>query len=96
MKEKASRVSLIVCSLIYIASFLALCTPPGCIPLFILMALAALVPIAFGARFYRVLGIVALILAVVSGINEYYRGKRFNARFQEIIQKGDKTNNVAR
>jgi len=60
------------------------------------MGAAALVPVALGSRIYRVLGIVVLILAVLSGIYEYYQGKQFNSRVQEIIQRGARTNNNAR
>jgi len=96
MKEKASRISLIVSGLIYVASLLAACAPPGCLPLFVLMGATALVPAALGPKLYRILGIAALILAVGSGINEYYQGKRLHSRLLEIMERGAKTNSVTK
>jgi len=42
------------------------------------------------------LGIAALILAVGSGINEYYQGKRLHSRLLEIMERGAKTNSVTK
>ena len=82
MREKISRIALIVYVFLFLFAGFALSAPGGRVLLGVLMGAFAMPPIIFGPRRYRILGSIALAVAVVGTVADYKNGKRFRARME--------------
>ncbi|MHC5154570.1 MAG: hypothetical protein ACYSO3_00250 [Planctomycetota bacterium] len=93
-----SKISLIVYLVLLILSLFLMSMPGGFLPWYCIMGFFALPPIVLGPRFYRILGIVALILAILLCIIDYQAGKVWRAEskakylFDEIEEQWDISN----
>jgi len=84
LKEKISRASLIVYAILLILSgFLASATG-GRVGWFCIMGIFAIPPIVAGPKRYRVIGIIALLIAIAAASTDYHAGKRTQDRIEEI------------
>jgi len=84
MNEKISRVSLIVFVVLLIATGFLLSVPGGRVPVFCIMGMFAVPPLIAGPKLYRLLGIVALLIAIVSAVSDYRNGKGFREKWERM------------
>jgi hypothetical protein len=84
MKEKVSRVSLIVYAVLLILSGFLMSTAGGRVGWFCIMGIFAIPPIVAGPKRYRVLGIIALLIAIAATASDYQAGKRTQDRIDDI------------
>ena len=83
MKEKISRICLIVYAVLFILVALCLTTAGGSVGLYCIMVVFAIPPIVAGPRRYRILGMIALLIAIMAAVSDYNAGKRRH----EMLQK---------
>lgn len=95
MRKNISRVALIVYVFMLLFSSSALSSPGGRVPLGLIMIIFAIPPVVAGPKKYRIIGVIALVLAVVATVGDYQAGKRFRARLDGVRvqadQQGEKT-----
>jgi len=77
MKEKISRVSLVIYVVLFLASFLLLSCPGDNVVWFCIMGAFSIPPLIVGPRKYRILGIIAFVLTIVLITADYIAGKLF-------------------
>lgn len=82
MREKISRVALIVYVFLFLFAGFALSAPGGRVLLGILMGAFAMPAVIVGPRRYRIVGLIALVVAIVGTVADYKNGKRFRARLE--------------
>ena len=82
MRAKISRVALILYAILLFLSGLLLCPPGGLVEWFVIMGMFAIPAIIAGPKKYRILGLIALILAVAFTAIDYESGKRLQARME--------------
>jgi len=84
MKEKISRISLIVYVILLILSAFLASSPGGRVGWFCIMGLFAIPPIIAGPKWYRIIGIIALVIAIMLATFDYNLGKY---RQKEMLKK---------
>jgi hypothetical protein len=87
MKEKISRVSLIVYAVLLILSGFLMTAQGGRVVWFCIMGIFAIPPIVAGPKRYRIIGILALLIAIAAATADYRAGRRFQHRLDEIQQQ---------
>jgi hypothetical protein len=87
MKEKISKICLIIYIILLIISGFLMTTAGGSVLLFCINGIFAIPPIIIGSKRYLILGVIALIIAVTLAISDYNAGKRdrqkLEARFKQ-------------
>ncbi len=83
MKERISRVSLIVYAVLLILSAFLMSVTGGRVGWFCIMGIFAIPPIVAGPKRYRVIGIIALLIAIAAVATDYHAGKRTQNRINE-------------
>jgi membrane protein implicated in regulation of membrane protease activity len=87
MKEKISRISMIVYLVLLILSFVLEAIPGNWVVWFCVMAFLAVPPIVAGPKRYRIIGIVALIIAIAAAVSDYRAGKNMQERMEQILRR---------
>ncbi len=90
MRQTISRVSLIVYMVLLVLSGFLSSTVGGRVAWFCIMGLLAVPVLLAGPRKYRVLGIVALLAAVVMASMDYYMGKGSMAQVHRLTEETQK------
>lgn len=86
MKEKISRVCLTVYAMVFLLSGFVGTPPGGHLTITIILMVFALPPILIGRRIYRVLGLLALALALVGITLEFRDGQTHQKALAEHHQ----------
>ncbi|MGD0597249.1 MAG: hypothetical protein ABSA64_06965 [Sedimentisphaerales bacterium] len=84
MREKVSRISLIVYAVLLILSGFLASAAGGSVGWFCIMGIFAIPPIVAGPKRYRVLGIIALLIAIAAAVTDYHAGKHAQPRIDEF------------
>ena len=63
------------------------CTAGGRVVVFCIMGVFAIPPIIIGTKHYRILGIIALIVAVTAALIDYQAGKQSLNDLKEVLNK---------
>jgi len=88
MKERISRISLIIYVVLLILSGFLLSVAGDRVVWFCIMGIFAIPPIVTGPKlYYRVLGIIALMIAVAAAGFDYHAGKLHRAARDEILKQ---------
>jgi hypothetical protein len=91
MKEKISRICLIVYVVILLLSGFVGTPPGGHLPFGIILIALALPPAIIGKRKYRVFGFVALSLALVGTVLDFKSGQKHK---KELSDRHQLLNNI--
>jgi hypothetical protein len=83
MKEKISRICLIVYAVLFIFTAFCPTTAGGSVGLYCILVVFAIPPIVAGPKRYRILGMIALLIAIIAVAFDYNAGKRRH----EMLQK---------
>lgn len=75
---------MVVYAILLFLSGLLLCAPGGRVEWFVIMGAFAIPAIIAGPKKYRILGLIALILAVAFTAINYRSGKRLKARMEGL------------
>ena len=84
MREKISKICLIVYLVLLVLSGFLLCTAGGRVEWFLITGLFAIPPILAGPRRYRILGSIGLVAVLGMAAVDYYAGQRFRARIERV------------
>jgi phosphotransferase system glucose/maltose/N-acetylglucosamine-specific IIC component len=94
MKEKISRISLIVYAVLLILSGFLMSAAGGSVGWFCIMGFFAIPPIVAGPKRYKILGIIAFLIAIVLAATDYHAGKRIHDRREEIRKLNEVTERI--
>ena len=87
MKEKVSKVSLIIYAVLLILSGFLMSAPGDRVGWFCIMGIFAIPPIVAGLKRYQVLGIIALLIAIAAVVTDYHAGKLMQERLEENLKQ---------
>lgn len=90
MNEKISRISLIIYVFLLILIGFIPAVSGGLVGLLCIMGIFAILPIVKGPKRYRIIGIIALLIAVALAANDYHAGKSMQQRFDENRKQHEK------
>jgi hypothetical protein len=68
--------------------------PPAGVPFFIGLIGFALIPLLFGARRYRIFGIVAVVVSLMFACLDYYAGLRIKTIERKMAERHLETNSL--
>jgi hypothetical protein len=89
MRESISKVSLVVYAFLLFFSSLVMAAAGARVGLFCIMGAFAVPPIVAGPKRYRIIGVIALTVAIALTAIDYHEGKRLRKRIDEIRQRRD-------
>ena len=92
--KQISKISLIVYLILFILSLFLMCMPGDYILWYCVMGLFAIPPIILGPKLYQILGIIALVLAVLLCFGDYQAGKRWHERRNEVLKQREEKSNI--
>ncbi len=90
MRQTISRVSLIVYMVLLVLSGFLSSTAGGRVVWFCTMGLLAVPALLAGPRKYRVLGVIALLAAMIMAGMDYYMGKKSMAQVRRLMEETQK------
>lgn len=71
-----------------VVSFFILSAPPGRLGIYITLALLGVVAYLLGKRFFRVLALFLVVLALFLSVVEYKDGKKLHQKLNEVQSQG--------
>ena len=86
MKDRISTICLAVYVILLVLAEFVPAASGGMVGWFCIMALIALLPVVAGPRRYRILGVVALLVAIAFAGADYQAGKRLHDRARVISE----------
>jgi hypothetical protein len=90
MKEKISRICLIVYVILFILSAFLASAAGGSVVWFCVMGVLAIPPIAAGPKWHRILGTIALLIAIALAVSDYNAGKHRRESFLKRLNDTQK------
>jgi hypothetical protein len=90
MKAKISKICLITYAILLILSAFLAAGPGGSVGWFCIMAVSAIPPIIAGPKWHRILGIIALLIAITLAVSDYNAGKRRQNTLLERFNEAQK------
>jgi hypothetical protein len=90
MRQTISRVSLLAYMVLLVLSGLLTSAAGGRVAWLCVMGLLAVLAMVAGPRKYRILGIVALLAAMVMASMDYYVGKKSMAQVRRLMEETQK------
>jgi hypothetical protein len=83
MRQRLRDYAIITYLIALVFVLLAECAPPACLPIYVVLFLSAVVLVISGRGHYRVVGVIALVIAVAGGIREVRLGKQLKSRIEQ-------------
>ena len=84
MRARASKISLIIFSVLLLLSAALLSVPGDYWPWYAVMSVFAVIPLFVGPRRYRMMGVIALLLSGALIVTDIAMGRRFHSQHPEL------------
>ena len=89
MREKISRISLIVYVVLFLLSAFLLSAAGGRVEWFAVTGIFAIPPIVAGPRRYRILGAIGLAVAIAAAAIDFHAGQRLHDQIDKIRRQAE-------
>ena len=93
-KRNISKTSLTISLVLFVFSLFLMNTPGDSVIWYFVMGIFVFSPIFLRPKFYRILGIIALVLSILFCFVDYQAGKRWRQKRFEKINEKDKTSSI--
>jgi hypothetical protein len=87
MNKRLSIISLSIYTCIFLVSGFAICTHGGRIVFYIIMFFLSIVPIVLGHKILKILGIIAIVFALLLTTTAYKSRRTFDKQTEKFIKE---------